>query len=354
MHPAPPAALQLAQRLRQLRESRPRLTQRKLALAFTAEEKIASATVSSWESLSVPKAPPRRRILAYARFFCTQRSTAGEPKLFTVEELTAEEKRAYEELETELLRLRNAVGGESTEEEPTFHRSWHFPDAVLITIICAELPGDQTGPFGDPSNPNYTELQTYADIDALVELFGHIRAENPSATVHFRTPSDVVADDLAGHIILLGGVVWNEITERLFEMANLPVRQVTNAQLDSGDIFIAEVDGQLQEFWPKFAGVDKQILAEDVGLFARVPNPLNSSRTLTLCNGIHSRGVLGAVRTLTDALLRDDNERYIATQFRDAESFAILMSVKVIKKEVITPDFNGPDAVLYKWALIAA
>jgi transcriptional regulator with XRE-family HTH domain len=350
MHPAPPAALELAQRLRQLRESRPRLTQKKLAMAFGTEEKLASATVSSWESLTSPKPPPRHRILAYARFFCTARSTADKPTLFKLEELTADEKRACEKLETELLRLRGAVSGESAEDEATFHRSWHFPDAGLVTIICAQLPSDQTGPLGDPSNPNYTELQTYADIDALIELFGHIRAENPSATVHFRTPPEVTTDDLMGHLIVLGGVVWNVITERLSKMANLPVRQVTDAQLDSGDIFIAEVDGEQRQFWPKFAGVDKQVLAEDVGLLARVPNPLISSRTLTICNGIHSRGVYGAVRTLTHKDLRATNERYISAKFGDAESFVILMSIKVINNEAITPDFNSPDVVLYDWA----
>lgn len=354
MHPAPPAALQLAQRLRQLRESWPRLTQKELATAFSAEEKLASATVSSWENLTSPKPPPPHRILAYARFFSTRRSIEGEPTLLQLEELNTEETRAYEELRTELLRLRSAAGGESAEEEQTFHRSWHFPDAGVVTIICARLPGNQTGPFGNPSNPNYTELQTYADMDALVELFGHIRAENPTADVHFRTPSEVVGDDLTGHIILLGGVVWNDITERLSEMANLPVRQVTDAQLESGDIFVVEVDGKERQLWPKFASGDKQMLIEDVGLLARVPNPLNSSRTLTICNGIHSRGVYGAVRTLTAAQLRDANERYIATKLGDAGSFAILMSVMVIKNEVITPDFNGPDVVLYQWTPDAA
>lgn len=354
MHPAPPAALQLAQRLRQLRESRPRLTQVKLAAAFSTEEKLASATVSSWESLTSPKPPPRHRISAYGRFFCTPRSTEGEPTLFPLEELNSGEKRVYEELRTELLRLRSAVGGESSEEEQTFHRSWHFPDASLVTIICAQLPSNQTGPFGDQSNPNYTELQTFADTDALIELFGHIRAENPTADVHFRTPSEVVRDDLTGHIILLGGVVWNDITERLSEMANLPVRQVTDAQLDSGDIFVADVDGEERQFWPKFAAGDNHALVEDVGLLARVPNPLNVSRTLTICNGIHSRGVYGAVSTLTDAQLRDANERYISAKFGAAESFAILMSVQIINNKAMTPNFNGPEVVRYQWTPDAA
>ena len=354
MHPVPPAALQLAQRLRQLRQGQPRLTQQKLATAFSTEEQLASATVSSWESPNAPKLPPQHRLEAYARFFATPKSAEGKPKLLRLGELTPDEKRAYEQLKTELGRLRSAVSGESTREESTFNRSWHFPDGGRITFICAELPADQIGPFGNPSNPNYTELQTYADIDALIELFGHIRAENPSSTVHFRTPSDVEADDLTGHVILLGGVVWNEITGRLSQMANLPVRQVTDAALESGDIFVADVNGEECQFWPKFADEDKKVLAEDVGLLARVPNPLNASRTLTICNGIHSRGVYGAVRTLTDAELRVGNEHFISTSFADAASFAILMWVTVIKNKTFTPDFNSPDVVLYQWTPDAA
>ena len=96
------------------------------------------------------------------------------------------------------------------------------------------------------------------------------------------------------------------------------------------------------------------MLIEDVGLLARVPNPLNANRTLTICNGIHSRGVYGAVRSLTDAEMREGNEKYISTNFGDAQSFAILMSVKVIKNKAMTPDFNSHDVVLYQWARDAA
>ncbi len=354
MQPAPPAAQQLAQRLKQLRQSRSRLTQEKLAAAFSAEEQLAAATVSSWESIKTPKLPPPHRLEAYARLFATPRTAEGEPRLLRVDDLTSDEKHTYEELAAELWRLRSSASGESSAAESTFNRSWHFQDAALVTLVCAPLPADQIGPFGDPSNPNYTELQTYADIDALMELHGHIRAENPTATVHFKTPSDVLPDELTGHLILLGGVAWNEITGRLSEMAQLPVRQVTDAGLESGDIFIADVEGEERQFWPHWADEDKKVLTEDVGLLARVPNPLNAGCTLTICNGIHSRGVYGAVRTLTDATLRGSNEHFIATTFGEAKSFAILMSVNVIKNNAMTPDFNSPDVVLYQWAPDAA
>ena len=180
MQPAPPAALQLAQRLRQLRQRWPdRLTQDKLAVAFSAEENLAPATVSSWESLKSPKLPPRHRLQAYARFFATPRSVAGGTD-------TDSDRPTHPGRETGIRETRDGTAPAQecgqrgiTREEPTFSRSWHFPDAGLVTFVCAQLPDDQIGPFGDPSDPNYTELQTYADIDALMELHGHIRAENP-------------------------------------------------------------------------------------------------------------------------------------------------------------------------------
>jgi hypothetical protein len=349
MQPVSPSALQLAQRLRQLRQQFPeaRLTQDKLATAFSAEEKLGAATVSSWESYSSPKLPPRHRLLAYARFFATPRSVEAGPTLLSLSELTSDEQIAYKELETELLELRSLAAG--NDEDIVFRRSWHFSDTGRVTFVCAELPREQTGPLAGPSNPNYTELQAYADLDALMELHGHIRAENPMMTVHTKIPADVEPDDLTGHLVLLGGVAWNEITGRLSEMAKLPVRQFSQPGLPSGGIFLAEMDGQDLEFWPKWTDPEQMVLAEDVGLLARVPNPLNSNRTLTICNGIHSRGVYGAVRSLTDAHLRDANERYISLNFSNPASFAILMSVQVIKNKAMTPDFSGDGVVLYQW-----
>lgn len=355
VQPASTEATRLARRLRQLREQHwpdARLTQKTLARALSAEEALAAATVSSWESGNAPKLPPRHRLRAYARFFATPRSVERSPTLLPWEQLMPDEQAACKQLEAELLRLRNSVAEDSTEEVIAFSgRTWHFTDSGPVILICAKLPDDQTGPLASSSNPNYTELQTFADVGALTELHGHIRAENPRMAVHFMTPSGVGDDDLTGHIILLGGVVWNEITEELSEMAKLPVRQFEHPDLDSGEIFVVEEEGaEERQFWPKWKNKERTLLAEDVGLLARVPNPLNSNRTLTICNGIHSRGVYGAVRTLTDTHFRDANERYISANFGNSPSFAILMSVKVINNKAITPDFSNRGAVLYQWS----
>jgi transcriptional regulator with XRE-family HTH domain len=345
---------ELSQRLRRLRQQWPdvRLTQEALAKALGGKEPLTPGTVSSWESSSSPKLPPRDRLIAYAQFFATRRSVevGAEPQLVPVDSFTGEEMAAYRELEAELLALRDDVTDPSSGEKTAVRGSWQFPDSGPATLVCAQLPDTETGSLVDPNDPNYTELQSLADLDALFELHGHIRAENPMMDVFYKAAPNVVPDDLSGHVILLGGIAWNEITERLSAMTGLPVKQVRDPSLTSGDPFVVEVDGKEDRFMPVWSGPKDTNLIEDVGLIARVPSPVNSNLTLTICNGIHSRGVLGAVRSLTDKRLRDSNERYISAAFGKSHSFLILMKVTVMKGQTMTPDFNNPNQVLYRWS----
>ena len=228
---------------------------------------------------------------------------------------------------------------------------WQFSDPGPVTLICAPLPSGQTSRLAKPANPNYTELQSFADLDALIELYGHIRAENPTMQVFFKAAPKVAPDDLSGHVVLLGGFVWNEITEQLLEMSHLPVRQIKDPSVTTGEIFVVDSDDEEKKYLPEWTAGGKK-LKEDVGLIARRVNPLNSNRTLTICNGIHSRGVLGAVRALADMQLRElreSNDTHIAESFADTSDFAILMRVPVIDGRTITPDFRNSDNILYQW-----
>lgn len=359
MQPAAPPLLELAYRLRSLRQDRwpdRRLTQAMLAKALsTGGSTIATATVASWENPTSPKLPPRDRLSVLARFYATRRSVEAEGKyrLIPASDLTGEEQAAFEDLEDELLELHKAARKPSPAELPVPGRSWHFSDSGPAILVCAQIPASERHPMASPANANFTELLSYADLDPLMELHGHIRAENPMMEVFFKAATRVAGDDLTGHTILLGGIAWNDITKQVTDIIDMPVRQLSDTSLKTGEIFVVEEDGEDRKFFPIWGGDDNSTLVQDVGLLARMPNPLNSSRTLTICNGIHSRGVYGAVRTLTDARFRDTNERYISTTFR-TESFAILMRVRIIDGKTMTPDFTIPGTVLYQWPKAAS
>jgi hypothetical protein len=350
--PPSPALLQLAFRLRQLRQEQwenSKLTQGDLGKALGGNQPLSVATIASWENRNAPKLPQRERMLAYAQFFATPRSVAGAPRLVPLDSFTDEERAAYETLLDELLALYDAARGKPIEPIVA-GRSWHFTDAGPLTLVCAQLPEDEAVSLADPANPNYTELLSFGDLDAMVELHGHIRAENPAMDVFFKPATKVVADSLSGHVVILGGIAWNEVTQRILELTQLPVTQQDEPGLTSGDIFVTELDGKERRYLPIWSQTGPPKLIQDIGLLVRMPNPLNSNRTLTMCNGIHSRGVLGAVRSLTDKQLRESNERYIARNFPDNQQFGILMRIQVIEGSTMTPDFNIPGTVLYQWS----
>lgn len=340
-------AVRLARALRELRESTwpdHELTQAQLAKALSSEGRVASATLSSWESVTNPKTPSVARISAYARFFCTQRSLAGGPHLIPEDELTPVERDRFRELESQLLELFHA-------QDRQARRTFQF-EAGPVVVICPTAPDELQGPLADVQDPNFTKMRRYADLDALIELYGHLRAENPTLDVFHRLASEVVSDDLSRHVILLGGIGWNKVTRRFQSaISQVPITQMAVKDLRSGEIFRVETSDGPKSFYPEYEdlGDGEELIAEDVGYLARLRNPFKINRTLTICNGIHSRGVFGAVRCLTDASVREENEKYLSDRFPDGE-FAILLRVPVVTDETLSPDLQNPDARLFEWA----
>ena len=162
-----------------------------------------------------------------------------------------------------------------------------------MVVICPTMPPDQQGPLGDEQDPNYTRLHRYGDLDALIELYGHLRAENPTLDVFHRIDTDVVSDDLTSHVVLLGGVGWNKVTRRFQSaVSQVPITQIEVKDFTSGEIFTIMRGGKEQRFYPSYEDLgDGEELISDVGFIARLHNPFRINRTLTICNGILSRGV---------------------------------------------------------------
>jgi hypothetical protein len=343
----PGQAARLARRLRELRNSHwpdVDLTQAQLATAFSTESRVVSATISSWESTTSPKTPTAARLSAYARFFATRRSLEDGPHLIPEGELAEDEQGRFQALEKELLGLLHA------KDMP--RRSTFTFDVGPVTVICPESPSGAKEPLAQPADPNFTKLLQYADLDALIEIYGHLRASNPTLDIFHRITGDVRADDLSAHVILLGGIGWNAVTRRFQEaLGQVPVTQVEDPEVDTGEIFTVDGERFLPSWEDAVGDEGRGPLIEDVAYLARLPNPFNSSRSLTICNGIHSRGVLGAVRCLTDARVRDANERYLAKAFPGG-SFALLLRVPVVGAEALSPDLQDPKSRLYEWAPI--
>lgn len=337
-----PASRALATRLRGLREQWA-LTQPQLASALG----VGPSIVSMWEKEAAPRTPPLARIQGYAAIFCTERSLSGELlRILPEEQLTENEHARRSALTKELSDLRTSAvqAGEPVTPSPALGRFWRFADGGPVRIICGRLRRHRRPEFARGSDHNYIQLAAYADLDALVELFGHIRAVNPESDVRFELAARIESDDLPAHLILLGGQAYDQVPIGLRSQVDLPIRRVRVDEIEEGEIF--EVNGE--RYYPKF-DEDGELVTQDVGLLARMPNPFDPARTLTICSGVFTRGVYGAVRCMTDGEFCAQNEDYLAGRFGDAQRFAIVMRVAVIDHATATPDLGSSGNRLYEF-----
>lgn len=349
----------LALRLRQLREDHwPGLTitQRQLGRALGGAKPVSAPLISSWENVDKPVAPPVKRLRAYATFFSTRRSVEGGSfRLLREDELTDAERAERDNLRRQLLTLREDAlrvqKADSQNSAIALGGSWHFRDGEPIRIVCAEIPTDQRNPDAKPTHPTlpYGELYSFGAIDALFEVHGHIRAANPRSDVRVFKHSQLAPDDLASHLVIVGGVDWNPLAERIPELLPaFPVRQVSDGTDPRHACF--EVSGGDNVAKHKAVLSDRDELVWDVGLFLRTPNPANLERTLTVCSGIYSLGTWAVVRALTDIQFRDRNEGYVKRRFAGQNSFSILTRVLIVNgDEAVTPDWTVSANRLHEW-----
>jgi transcriptional regulator with XRE-family HTH domain len=323
------------------------ITQRELADALD----VSPPLISSWESPTNAAIPTEDRLEAYARFFATERSVARHPfRVLEEKQLQVQERERRDELLVELTELRDAALGQNHPVIP--NGLWRFPEGHVITIVGSELPERlrRQVPYLDPDDPDHVDMYRYSDLDALVELHGHIRAVNPTNQVYIRPAPELAPDDYTSHLVLLGGVDWNPATADLLARMELPVRQEGREPESEIGFFEVTDQDETKKFRPVLRTVGaRRILVEDVAHFYHGVSPFNARRTVTICNGQFQRGTYGAVRALTDTRFRDRNEQYIRSRFPNREAFSIVFRVIIANGQVVTPDWTAKRSRLHEW-----
>jgi transcriptional regulator with XRE-family HTH domain len=347
-HPSIPAR-RLAERLRDLREQQ-HLTQKQLAKVLGGSGALSDATVSLWEKPGSDRLPPPPRLAAYAQLFCASRSfTSGTLRLLRDDELTEQERERRTELYDELLALRERAQSTGTAdvatELPTVgqHNSiWHFPDSLAVSIVCSDAP--EPPRYANQSDLNYSRYARYADLDALIEVFGQIKAGNAARMIRILPTESLRHDFALNHLVLIGGAA-SGTAQWFAQDIPLPVPEPIP---DTGThVFICRVGEETRKF---MSLRDNGALTQDVGLIARGPHPIIPGGTVTLLSGITSRGVHGAALCFIDSHLRETNERYLEDAFGNTDSFCILMNVPVQNDAALPPNLWRDNTRLYEWS----
>ncbi|HEV7657950.1 MAG TPA: helix-turn-helix transcriptional regulator [Mycobacteriales bacterium] len=336
--PSPGAEPTLGARLRELR-GESSSTQGTLAAALG----LATSSISAYEKDTLRPTDTRLRDIATYVVLARDPDGTRREELPPEGQLTEEQRAERDGLLDELRRLRVRTQ-EQADETGGRRDLWAFEPGESVMLVCGNLEGTEH-PYSDPGDPNYTALLSYADLDAFVELHGHIRMRNPQAEVRFTQPDKLKADDLTSHLVMIGGPGLNKTLQQVFARTRLPIRQDKHPEFKNGEVFY--VEKQDEPHLPVFDRSDPPQLTEDIGLLARLTNPFNAASTLTWCSGVYSRGVFGAVRLTTDAKLRDSNMDYLTDR---GSQFAVLVKVPVVSGSAMTPDLQNPDSRLRIWS----
>jgi len=338
-------ARRLAERLRALREQE-HLTQKQLAKVLGGSD----ATVSLWENPGSDRLPPAQRLVTYARLFCTRRSFGGDgPRLLSTDELTEQERERETELYDELIALRERA--QSTAASVTDKRPhsvlWHFAYPIAVSIVCSDAV--EPPPYSQPSHLNYSSYARYADLDALITVFGQVKADNPARMIRILPTERLVIRDFAlNHLIIIGGAASGAAFLFAQDLP-LPAAEEIPGTDPVTHIFTGTVGAETREF--RSVRDDEGNLIQDVGLIARGPHPIIPGGTVTLLSGITSRGVHGAALCFIDSHVRDTNERYLESVFGNAESFCILMNIPVQNDVALPPNLWRENTRLYEWSV---
>lgn len=338
----------LAERLRALREQE-HLTQKQLARLIGGSESLSIATVSLWEKPGSDRLPPAPRLAAYARLFCTSRSFEGDrPRVLSPGELTEQEREKESELYKDLIALRKRAAQSTANPAMTEGpRSaiWHFPDPIAVSIVCSDAVDPPA--YAQHSHLNYSRYAKYADLDALIEVYGQVKADNPVRMIRILPTGRLVQDFALNHLIIIGGAASNAAS--LFAQdIPLPTAEEISGTDPVTHLFRCSVGEEMREF--KSLWDDGGALVQDVGLIARSPHPIIPGGTVTLLSGITSRGVHGAALCFIDSHLRDTNERYLESAFGNVESFCILMNIPVQNDMALPPNLWRENTRLYEWS----
>jgi hypothetical protein len=260
---------------------------------------------------------------------------------------------ANDQLRSHLAGTQRQATAESWPEDPVsldshglpLRRSmWHFPDGWPITLVSCRLPPDQRPPSADRGNPNFTRYADLADLDALIDIHGAVRAHNPTSRVAIMAAQDLTQPDVATHLVLIGGLTWKAVTPWFSRIFSIPIE--AEDPFDRGAIVVRDPDAGEREF--KYTLIGDEII-EDIGFFACGQNPSAPRRRVTICGGITARGVRGAALCFIDQEMRERNEQYLASRLVGDATYCIVMRVPIINRDPLTPDLSKKEDRLFEW-----
>ena len=250
--------------------------------------------------------------------------------------------------ETELFR---AVPEVRIQEE-LISRFWFPRGTSTIWVVCPQ--DHDPSEYADRLSPDYTYLDNLGDQDALLELMVFLSRHYPNATIEHFHSGNLPRGHTSDNLVVVGGPgstsdLSNGVCKEMMEAIRSPVSYSDDCEQMT---VITGKDGPLKLRAEYDAGTGsgtagQRRIREDVGYFARFPNPLNEESMVVLVNGIHTMGVLGGGQSLQRAPGRPlPNFHTVLKRGASSTGFECYFKVPVLSGQVRVPSLRSEHVFL--------
>jgi len=214
-------------------------------------------------------------------------------------------------------------------------RLWFPKNTNTIHVIGPKSQAETE--FAKKTSPNYAHFHRIGDKDAMWEILLLLSRIYPYADIkkYMADDFDVESGLINDNLVIVGGPggtddKGNRICKLISERMNSSVTysdDCESMQIKNKNSFSALLDG-------------KKSVKTDYGYFARIQNPFNSNSTVILVHGIHTFGVLGAVRAFSDNTNAKKNVEKVLDKLGLNPYFESWFPVDVMDGAVIPPKID--------------
>lgn len=215
------------------------------------------------------------------------------------------------------------------------NKIWFPTDVGTIHLVA---PVETEKPeFASTESRNYIFLNNLQDIDSVLEVSNFLNRTYRNTKICMYA-SDEFSKHTDENLVIIGGpgedgdgnAICAEIMELMDVKINYCFDEEDETMIYDGKTFTAEYKGGK--------------ITKDYGYFARFPNPLNPRASVILIHGIHTFGVLGAAKVLSDIPAAQGNIRKILKKLNlddiKEASFECFFPVNVFKQTVMCPEIE--------------
>lgn len=190
-----------------------------------------------------------------------------------------------------------------------------------------------TSQFRERSSPNYVFIDNLGDRDSLLELMDSLARLFPFAPINFFHSSDFSSRLLENDLILIGGIGYpglpnNHVALSLIQERKIPLRY------DGDTLFFGE------RRWS--SEYEDQMLIYDIGFFANLRNPWNMKKRIISIQGIHTSGVLGAVRAFSLNPIAIVNHK-LAQKLYGNKDYVAIFGIRLFGNRPVIPNLKESD-----------